>query len=161
MSSLERSLLLESHNVKLKRFVPPDNALSAILASVCIVDVFGVFPVVTLPKAILLCGKLSDVPVRKPDSFIAGYYGIPVVAVTISAQLYTATLLGKCWLMAEELEPAIRRKNRYPYAALAEITFGKWVARFVTFLLDASIFAGGVPNLIVGKWDGSGDSGDS
>lgn len=74
-----------------------------------------------------------------------------MIVLTISAQAYTATLLGKCWLMAEELEPDIQMKTRYPYSALAQITLGKWMSYFTTLLLDVSIFAAGVPNLIVGK----------
>lgn len=56
MATSERSLLLESHIVKLK-----NTGLSVALATACIVDVFGVFPLVTLPKAIIQCGKLSEV----------------------------------------------------------------------------------------------------
>lgn len=67
-------------------------------------------------------------------------------------QIYTATLLGKCWLIAEELYPDIQTKNRYPYSALAEIALGKWTSYMTTLLLDVSIFAAGVPNLILGKW---------
>lgn len=65
--------------------------------------------------------------------------------------MYTAILLGKCWLMAEKLEPNIKMKNRCPYSALAEITWGKWMTCFTTFLLDLSVFAAGIPNLLVGE----------
>lgn len=74
-----------------------------------------------------------------------------MVVFTISVQMYTATLLGKCWLMAKELEPNIQTKSRYPYSALAQMTLGKWMSCFTTFLLDVSIFTAGIPNLIVGK----------
>lgn len=67
-------------------------------------------------------------------------------------QIYTAILLGRCWLIAENIEPSIQFKNRYPYSALAEITYGTFLARFVSFLLDLTIFGGGIPNLIVGKY---------
>lgn len=65
--------------------------------------------------------------------------------------MYTATLLGKCWNLAEEMEPNMKRKSRYPYSALAELTFGKHFAYFVTFLVDITVFGGGIPNLILGK----------
>lgn len=71
--------------------------------------------------------------------------------IVCSIQIYTAILLGKCWLLAEELDPTIHLKNRYPYSALAEMTYGIKFSNFVTCLLDATIFAGGIPNLIVGK----------
>lgn len=48
--------------------------------------------------------------------------------------------------------PEIRKKNRYPYAALTEVTYGKKLAGFVTFLLDVTIFSAGIPNLIVGRY---------
>ncbi|KAF2893755.1 hypothetical protein ILUMI_12418 [Ignelater luminosus] len=132
MEITERSLLLE------RNFNSPfsnisNSGLSVIFAVVCIVDVFGVFPVVSLPKAIIDCG----------------YLGILVVISVSCIQIYTAILLGKCWLMAEDIEPSIQFKNRYPYSALAEITYGSVLARFVTFLLDLTVFGGGIPNLIV------------
>lgn len=65
--------------------------------------------------------------------------------------MYTAVLLGECWLIAEKLEPNIKTKNRYPFAALAEMTWGKWMTCLTTFLLDLSIFFAGIPNLIVGE----------
>lgn len=58
MTTSERSLLLESHNLKLKEQIPANTGLSVVLATACIVDVFGVFPLVTLPKAVIQCGKL-------------------------------------------------------------------------------------------------------
>lgn len=79
-----------------------------------------------------------------------GYYGVFVVILTISLQMYTAMLLGKCWLIAEQLNPNINVKIRCPYSALAEITWGKWMTYFTSFLLDLTVFAAGVPNLIVG-----------
>ncbi|XP_018571167.1 sodium-coupled neutral amino acid transporter 5-like [Anoplophora glabripennis] len=109
------------------------NGLSLCFAIVCIVDVFGVFPIVTLPKAIIDCG----------------YYGILLVIIVCSSQIYTAILLGKCWLIAEEIDPAMSNRNRYPYLALAQITYGKCLSNIVTFLLDLTIFGGGIPNLIV------------
>lgn len=85
------------------------------------------------------------------DYASTGYYGVLVVVLTISTQAYTATLLSKCWLMAEELEPNVQMKKRYPYSTLAQICLGKWMSYFTTLLLDTSIFVAGVPNLIVGK----------
>ncbi|KAL1494272.1 hypothetical protein ABEB36_009896 [Hypothenemus hampei] len=117
----------------LTRNIFNNNGLSVFFAIICIVDVFGVFPVVALPKPIIDCG----------------YYGIAVVAVVCFIQVYTAILLGKCWNLAEEINPNILRKNRYPYSALAELTFGKYICYYVTFLVDVTVFSGGIPNLIL------------
>lgn len=74
-----------------------------------------------------------------------------MIALVCSVQMYTAVLLSRSWIMAEEIYPEIRKKCRYPYAALTEVTYGKKLAGFVTFLLDITIFSAGIPNLIVGK----------
>lgn len=47
----ERTLLLKTSSKSAK------NGLSLAFAIICIVDVFGVFPVVALPKAIINCGE--------------------------------------------------------------------------------------------------------
>ncbi|CAH1235657.1 unnamed protein product [Diabrotica balteata] len=72
-----------------------------------------------------------------------------VILTVCTTQVYTAALLGRCWVIAEEIHPSIKTKNRYPYAALAEVTFGKKLASTVTFLLDLTVFGAGIPNLIV------------
>ncbi|XP_048000796.1 probable sodium-coupled neutral amino acid transporter 6 isoform X2 [Leguminivora glycinivorella] len=58
-------------------------------------------------------------------------------------------LLGRCWILARQIAPDIREKNRYPYAAVAELAFGQHARRLVTFLIDATVFSAGVPNFIV------------
>lgn len=115
---------------------PFQNGLSVFFAIICIVDVFGVFPVIALPKPVIDCG----------------YYGIAVILVVCTVQIYTACLLGKCWNLVEIIDPNIKRKNRYPYSALAETAFGKVASSFVTFLVDVTVFGGAIPNLIVGKF---------
>ncbi|XP_017774360.1 PREDICTED: sodium-coupled neutral amino acid transporter 1-like [Nicrophorus vespilloides] len=125
----ERTLLL-AQSPNPRNFT---KGLSVVLAAVCIVDVFGVFPIISLPKSIIDCG----------------YYGIAVVISICSMQIYTAILLGKCWLIAERIDPEIHSKNRYPYSALADLAFGPSFRKFVTFLVDITIFGGGIPNLIV------------
>nr|CAI5862684.1 unnamed protein product [Callosobruchus analis] len=109
------------------------NGLTTAFAVVCILDVFGVYPVITLPKAIIDCG----------------FYGMPLMVLVCSAQIYTANLLGKSWIIAEKINPTIQRKSRNPYAALAETTYGRRLANFVTFLLDFTVFGASIPNLIV------------
>lgn len=146
--SNERTYLLDENRTK--------NGLSTIFAIICILDVFGVFPVVTLPKTIMDCGMWKYFFVSTLFSFnklifFLGFYGIAIIFPICSTQIYTAALLGRCWIIAEEISPSIKTKNRYPYAALAEITFGKKLSSFVTFLLDLTVFGGGIPNLIVGK----------
>ncbi|XP_063542721.1 uncharacterized protein LOC134751268 [Cydia strobilella] len=107
--------------------------LSVLFTVLCIVDLFGVFPVIALPKSVIACG----------------YYGIPLVLAVFGLQIYTSMLLGRCWILARQIAPDIREKNRYPYAAVAELAFGQHARRLVTFLIDATVFSAGVPNFIV------------
>ncbi|KAG7300816.1 hypothetical protein JYU34_015151 [Plutella xylostella] len=108
--------------------------LSVLFTVLCIVDLFGVFPVVALPKSIISCG----------------IYGVPLVLVVFGLQMYTAVLLGRSWLVAQQIAPQIGEKDRRsPYAAVAELAFGPRARRLVTFLIDATVFGAGVPNLLV------------
>ncbi|XP_045511999.1 proton-coupled amino acid transporter 2-like isoform X2 [Pieris brassicae] len=77
--------------------------LSVIFTMLCIIDLFGVFPVVALPKSIISCG----------------IYGIPLVLAVIALQLYTAVLLGRSWILAHDISPNIREKSRH--LALASV----------------------------------------
>ncbi|XP_047035561.1 probable sodium-coupled neutral amino acid transporter 6 isoform X2 [Helicoverpa zea] len=107
--------------------------LSVLFTILCIVDLFGVFPVITLPKSVISCG----------------IYGLPLVLSVFGLQLYTAVLLGKSWLLAQKITPDIKEKNRFPYAAIAELAFGPSAKTLVTFLIDAAVFGSGVPNFII------------
>ncbi|XP_015177998.1 PREDICTED: proton-coupled amino acid transporter 3 isoform X2 [Polistes dominula] len=107
--------------------------LSLFFATLCIVDIFGVFPIIALPSSIVQCGL----------------FGIPLVFVVFGLQIYTAALLGKSWIVATTLDPMILRKNRYPLAAVTELTLGPRARTIVTFLLDLTIFGCGIPNLLV------------
>lgn len=104
-----------------------------VFAVLCIVDLFGVFPIITLPKSIIACG----------------IYGIPMVLSVVGLQLYTAALLGRCWLLAQEITPRIKEQIRCPYAAVADLAFGSPARRVVIFLIDATVFGSGVPNFIL------------
>ncbi|KAH0544138.1 amino acid transporter AVT1C [Cotesia glomerata] len=110
-----------------------NSGLSIFFATLCIIDIFGVFPIIALPHAIIHCGLL----------------GIPLVIVVFFLQIYTASLLGKSWTIATTLDPKILRKNRHPLAAVTEMTLGKKMRTFVTLLLDLTIFGCGIPNLLV------------
>lgn len=107
--------------------------LSVFYATLCVIDLFGVFPIVALPSSIISCGL----------------YGIPLVLFIITLQIYTAVILGRCWIIAERLQPSIVQKNRYPYAAIAELTYGRRAKNFVTVLLDVTVFGAGIPNLLM------------
>ena len=98
--------------------------LSVFFAALCIIDLFGVFPIVTLPKSLISCGV----------------YALPLILFVFSLQIYTAVVLGRCWVIAEKLDPSILRKNRYPYAAIAEFSYGTGMRIFVTILLDLTVF---------------------
>lgn len=120
-----------------KNYVPlqseGNKKLSVLFAAFCIVDLFGVFPIVTLPKSLISCG----------------YYGFPLIIFVFTLQTYTAIVLGRCWIIAEKLDRSILSKSRYPYAAIAEKAFGVKMRIFVTILLDLTVFGAGVPNLLV------------
>lgn len=107
--------------------------LTVFFAALCVIDLFGVFPIVTLPKSLISCG----------------YYGFPLIIFVFTLQTYTAVVLGRCWVIAEKLDPTIVSKSRYPYAAIAEKAFGQKMKLFVTILLDLTVFGAGVPNLLV------------
>lgn len=81
---------------KEKRTEKTTKNLSVFFATLCIIDLFGVFPIVALPEAIISCGL----------------YGIPLVVFVIIVQIYTGVILGKCWVIAEKMEPGIVEKNR-------------------------------------------------
>lgn len=119
-----------------RRIGTTNKGLSVGFATLCVVDLFGVFPIVALPAALISCG----------------YYGGPLLMFVITVQVYTAVVLGRCWIIAEKLCPSIVSKSRYPYAAVAELLYGKHMRRFVTVLLDATVFGAGVPNLLVGTY---------
>ncbi|KAK2586688.1 hypothetical protein KPH14_011730 [Odynerus spinipes] len=114
-------------------FKDVNSDLSLFFATLCIVDIFGVFPIIALPSAVVQCGL----------------FGIPLVLVVFGLQIYTAALLGKSWIIATTLDPLISRKNRYPLAAVTELTLGPRARTIVTLLLDLTIFCCGIPNLLV------------
>lgn len=58
-------------------------------------------------------------------------------------------ILGRCWIIAEKLCPSIVQKNRYPYAAVADLAYGRGASVFVTVLLDLTVFGAGIPNLLM------------
>lgn len=70
--------------------------LDLFYASICVIDLFGVFPIVALPAALISCG----------------FYGIPLLVFVVCVQLYTAVILGRCWIIAEKLDPSIIDKSR-------------------------------------------------
>ncbi|CAK9797446.1 Amino acid transporter AVT1C [Anthophora plagiata] len=107
--------------------------LSLLFATLCVIDIFGVFPIIALPRSIVQCGL----------------YGIPLVLVVLGLQIYTAILLGKSWLIATTLDPQISRKNRNPLAAVTELTLGPRARTLVTIILDLTVFGCSIPNLLV------------
>nr|XP_033326323.1 amino acid transporter AVT1B [Megalopta genalis] len=107
--------------------------LSLLFATLCVIDIFGVFPIIALPRAIVECGL----------------YGIPLVLVVFGLQIYTAVLLGKSWIIATTINPQISRKSRYPLAAVTELTLGARAKTLVTIILDLTVFGCSIPNLLV------------
>lgn len=45
-------------------------------------------------------------------NFFVGYYGIPLLIFVLTIQIYTAIVLGRCWIIAEKLNPDIVDKKR-------------------------------------------------
>ncbi|XP_071450963.1 uncharacterized protein mah [Hetaerina americana] len=134
MKGEERPLLREvSRDLGYDRALPPQQGLTTFFALLLLIDLFGVFPIMVLPGTIIRCGWL----------------GIPLAVIVFSLQIYTATLLGRCWVMAEVLQPSIVQKSRFPYAALAEEALGTWARCIVTVILDLTVFGGGIPNLLI------------
>nr|XP_003704137.1 PREDICTED: uncharacterized protein LOC100883108 [Megachile rotundata] len=107
--------------------------LSLLFATLCVIDIFGVFPIIALPRSIVQCGL----------------YGIPLVLIVLALQIYTAVLLGKSWIIATSLDPQILRKNRHPLAAVTELTLGPRAKTLVTIILDITVFGCSIPNLLV------------
>ncbi|KAH8388230.1 hypothetical protein KR093_001291 [Drosophila rubida] len=108
-------------------------SLSLFIAILYVVDLFGIFPFLTLPALLVRLG----------------YFGVLLVLSIIFLQMYTSFLLAQCWTMAEYLDPSIMQKRNYPYAALAELAFGPYVSLLVSVLLDLSIFALAVPSIVM------------
>lgn len=84
------------------------------------------------------------------------YVGLLVFSIILLLQIYTATLLGRCWMLAKELNNnenlRFTLKERCPYSSLAEITFGVIFAKLTNVFLNFVIFCSGVPNLLMGKF---------
>ncbi|KAH0954952.1 hypothetical protein HN011_000195 [Eciton burchellii] len=110
-----------------------NSGLSLLFATLCIIDIFGVFPIITLPRTIIQCG----------------FYGIPLVFIVFSLQIYTAILLGKSWIIANILDPQISQKNRYPLVAVTELTMGLRAGFLISILMDLIVFGCGIPNLLI------------
>ncbi|XP_014239846.1 amino acid transporter AVT1E-like [Cimex lectularius] len=110
-----------------------NNRLSLFFTICCIIDLFGVFPVIALPRAIIECGWL----------------GMPLAFFVFFIQIYTAIMLGRCWIIAENLQFGILEKNRYPYSAVVELAYGKMCSKYVNLILRLAVFGGSIPNLIV------------
>ncbi|KAL9871287.1 solute carrier family member mahogany isoform 1-T2 [Glossina fuscipes fuscipes] len=124
-SALPNFLVSHSHTNEEK--------LTLFVAVLYVIDMFGAFPFIILP------GLLVQL----------GFFGIPLVISVLVLQIYTSFLLSQCWIMAEELDPSIVHKSRYPYSAIANLAYGHRASFLVTILLDLSTFAGGIPNIIL------------
>ncbi|KAK6620579.1 hypothetical protein RUM43_010871 [Polyplax serrata] len=111
----------------------PSHQISVILAAACIIDQFGVNPIIVLPKGIIICG----------------WVGYPLVLLVISLTIYTAMLLGRCWVIAEHLDKSMVLKSRYAYSALTEMVWGKTTGRIINFLIDVSVFCSNIPALLI------------
>ncbi|KAL0266444.1 UNVERIFIED_CONTAM: hypothetical protein PYX00_008976 [Menopon gallinae] len=107
--------------------------LTTFFAVACIVDQFGVNPIIVLPRAIILCG----------------WIGFPLAMVVFSLTIYTAMLLGRCWVIAQHVDSEMTLKIRYPYSALAEKVWGKEVGKFINVYINIAIFCSNIPVLLL------------
>ncbi|XP_016772876.1 proton-coupled amino acid transporter 4 isoform X2 [Apis mellifera] len=114
-------------------FKDVNSDLSLLFATLCVIDIFGIFPIIALPRSIVQCGL----------------YGIPLVFIVLTLQIYTAILLGKSWIIATTIDPQILRKNRNPLAAVTELTLGSRARNLITIILDLTVFGCTIPNLLV------------
>ncbi|KAK9498655.1 hypothetical protein O3M35_003236 [Rhynocoris fuscipes] len=110
-----------------------NNHLTLFFATCCIIDLFGIFPVIALPRTIIDCG----------------WIGIPLALFLFFIQIYTSIMLGRCWIIAEKLQKNISEKQRYPYSALMELAYGRNAGRLVTVILGLAVIGACVPNLIL------------
>lgn len=83
--------------ITLLRIGQETRGLNVFFATLCVIDLFGVFPIVALPSALISCG----------------FYGIPLLGFVIFLQIYTAIVLGRCWVIAEKIDPSIVHKSRW------------------------------------------------
>lgn len=74
-----------------------DSNLSLFIAILYVIDMFGVFPFVTLPALLVELG----------------FFGIPLVISVVVLQIYTSFLLSECWTMAQILDSSITNKSRW------------------------------------------------
>lgn len=105
-----------------KMIVQDSGGLTVPFAILCIIDLFGIFPIVVLPGPIIKCGMYNRTKNNVSRAYailsnnqcvsLTGWAGIPLAISVFAVQVYTAILLGKCWIMAEEIEPSIVKKNR-------------------------------------------------
>lgn len=58
---------------------------------VYVVNIFGVFPLISLPSVLVKCGL----------------YAILIVAIVCSLQVLAAGILGRCWIIAEKIKPEL------------------------------------------------------
>ncbi|KAF3429696.1 hypothetical protein E2986_02177 [Frieseomelitta varia] len=105
-------------------------------------------PVCILQSCIVASNSFLLSFTHSGDSFL-GLYGIPLVLVVLSLEIYTAVLLGKTWIIATTLDPQISRKNRNPLAAVTELTMGPRARTIVTIIMDLTVFGCSIPNLLV------------
>lgn len=67
---------------------------------------------------------------------------------SIESQLFAHQLRKCSWKCSN-----YQLHHRYPYAAVADLIYGKRMRLLVTFLLDLTVFGAGVPNILVGMWE--------
>ncbi|EEB10678.1 amino acid transporter, putative [Pediculus humanus corporis] len=114
-------------------FFKQSKNISTVFAVACIIDQFGVNPIIALPKEIILCG----------------WIGYPLALFVLLLTIYTGMLLGRCWIIAEHLDKKMILKNRYAYSALTEMAWGKTIGKFINVFINLSVFSNNIPALLI------------
>lgn len=81
--------------------------------------------------------------------------------------IYTAMLLGRCWVIAESVDHTMVTKTRfgvllicgcnffvvfrYPYTALVTLAWGKRAGSFLNVFLNCAVFTSNIPALVIGQ----------
>lgn len=128
MENNERIPLLRQLSVNIT-----DKQLTLFFAVACIVDQFGVNPIIVLPRAIILCG----------------WVGYPLAVFVFLITIYTAMLLGRCWVIAEHLNDQMHSKSRFPYSALSKMAWGETAGKIINVLLNILVFGSNIPPLVI------------
>lgn len=68
-----------------------------------------------------------------------GWYGLILISLACVNSWYSASILGRCWIILEERWEEYRGKFRYPYPAMGLRSIGSWMRYTVTITLNITL----------------------